>query len=282
MCNYYCLYLRHPGSSQAVIKHLRENALKHGVQFILYPKLNNLPDIFKLHSFGISHPNFLGILQFRGDAGFFPKELILPGVVVDHLYTQDKDAEEFFGDSVTRFMRGYRRPAGSSAIPAKQPRDYGSYAWRDQYRTIHERNYYSRLDFLNREESEIGRLLSEHRELVKRWRQDNFTAIQRAESDRARIEVDMRRIAAIRATPRYQAFKRAHPDYRVSKDNNVYECMFREEMARLRNEHPYKIPLDNIDRVFGSKPHKSAELKNRIELFKKLNDDFSTWSKPSF
>ena len=193
MCNYYCLYLRHPGSAQAVIKHLRENALKSGVQFILYPKLSNLPYVFKRASFGVSHPNFLGILQFKGDAGFFPDDLILPGVIVEHLYSQDKDAEEFFGESVTRFMRGYRRPAGPSVIPAKQPRDSGSYAWRDHYRTIHERNYYSRLDFLNREESEIGSLLADHKERVKRWRQDNFTAIQRAEADRARIEIEMRK-----------------------------------------------------------------------------------------
>lgn len=284
MCNYYCLYLRHPGSAQAVIKHLRENALKEGVQFVLYPKLYEFPEVFKRHNFGNQYPNFLGVLYFKGDAAFFPDDLILPGVIVEHLYSQDIAAEEYFNDKVGSIMRGYRRPSssvvrGSVVKRSRLSDDPDSYC-RVCYSNPYEAGYYRRMDYLQKEEREIERLLADHRERVDRWKKDNSIAIVQKRADRERMLSAMRAIASRNATFRYGAYKRTHPGYFPTSKNNVYGKMFEEEMVAVRNSREFKYPMDLIDAFFANKPRKSQELKDRIAKFRRLSEDFNTWDKP--
>lgn len=269
MCNYYAIYLRNPGSARAYIDFLRKNALRYRVQFILYPKLNELPEIFQRNKFGIKYPNFLGILYYGGDAAFFPKEFEWPGVVLDHVYTQVLEAEDYFAKHVLRFCRMKKSDSASSAV--KRPRE-------DTFRqaigrTAYESNYYRMLDRFNREEQEIGCLLDEHRERVLFWRRANADKLRVARLDKERIDSCMRRWVYPGVKRTYDEWVARNPGKTPAERNEFYSSLFETELRKARFHPQFKYPLDLIESLYASKPHKSPELKERIAEHKKLGEE---------
>lgn len=103
MCNFYAVYLRHPGNKDAYIKFLKENALNDGVYYIINPVYNEFPDVFKRNMFGLRYPNFLGILYYPGDAVSFPSRYGY-GVILDHIYTQEMEADVYFKNKLPKLF----------------------------------------------------------------------------------------------------------------------------------------------------------------------------------
>lgn len=266
MCNYYAIYLKHPGSAQAYIKFLRKNAMKLGVQFILYPKLHEFPKVFQDAQFGIKFNNFLGVLYYGGDAAFFPKDLEWPGVILDHLYTQQIEAEEYIAKKVLNFVRLQGRNRNvSDGKPVQPVRRFRDDLFERQHgRTLFEDQYYRRLDIFNRESVEIDRLLEDHNERVKNWRREHFDQIRIATLDKKRIDSVMREWVYPSVKRIYDEWLKNNPGKTSVQRNEMYGSIFETEMKKARYHPQFKHPLDLIDELFASKPHKSPELKERI------------------
>ena len=266
MCNYYCVYLKHPGSAQAYIKFLRENALKKGVQFVLYPKLHEFPKVFQDALFGAKYRNFLGVLYYGGDAAFFPKEFEWPGVILDHLYTQQIEADDWLARHVQKFVGMVREPERRVRRRVEKE-DRPVYLWSGSL-TASEENYYMALDRYNREDREIERLLADHNERVRIWRRDNAEAIGRACADKKRLESTMRHWIYPGVKAEYDRWVKAHPDKTSKEKNEFYASLFETRLREARYHPQFKYPMDLIERVFAGKPHKSPELKERIKEHK--------------
>lgn len=262
MCNYYAVYLRHPGSAQAYIKFLRENALKKGVQFVLYPKLHEFPKVFQDALFGAKYPHFLGVLYYGGDAAYFPKEFEWPGVILDHVYTQQIEAEDWMARHVQKFLRMVREPERSVRRRVEEP-ERPIYPWTGAV-TITEGNYYRALDRFNRETDEINRLLADHRERVMIWRRQNVDAIRRATADRKRLDSTMRQWIYPGVKAEYDRWVKSNPGKTSKERNEFYASLFETRLREARYHPQFKYPMDLIEQLFASKPHKSPELKALI------------------
>lgn len=262
MCNYYCVYLRHPGSAQAYIKFLRENALKKGVQYVLYPKLHEFPKVFQDALFGAKYPNFLGILYYGGDAGYFPKEFEWPGIILDHVYTQQLEAEEWLAKHIQKFLHMVREPERRVRRRVEE-QERPIYPWTGSV-TMSEYNYYRELDRFNRETDEINRLLADHNERVRIWRRENVDAIRIATADRKRLDSTMREWIYPRVKAEYDRWVKANPGKLSKEKNEFYASLFETRLREARYHPQFKYPMDLIERLFASKPHKSPELKALI------------------
>lgn len=286
MCNYYAVYLKHPGSAQAYIKFLRENALKKGVQFVLYPKLHEFPKVFQDALFGAKYPNFLGILYYGSDAQFFPKEFCWPGVILDRIYTQQIEAEDWLARHIQKFLGMVREPERRVRRRFEQE-EKPIYPWSGAV-TASEENYYRALDRYNREDREIERLLADHNERVMIWRRENCDAIRRARADKERLDSTMRHWIYPGVKAEYDRWVKAHPDKTSKEKNEFYGSLFETRLREARYHPQFKYPMDLVERVFASKPHKSPELKERIkehkiwsrrleEMEKDKNKDVAEW-----
>ena len=266
MCNYYCVYLKHPGSAQAYIKFLRENALKKGVQFVLYPKLHEFPKVFQDALFGAKYPNFLGILYYGSDSAFFPKEFRWPGIILDHLYTQQIEAEDWLARHIQKFLGMVREPERRVRRRVDEE-EKPLYPWSGAV-TLSEENYLRQLDRYNREDYEIERLLADHNERVRIWQRDNSAAIRRARADKERLDSTMRHWIYPGVKAEYDRWVKAHPDKTSKEKNEFYGSLFETRLREARYHPQFKYPMDLVERVFASKPHKSPELKERIKEHK--------------
>lgn len=262
MCNYYCVYLRHPGSAQAYIKFLRENALKKGVQYVLYPKLFEFPKVFQDALFGAKHPNFLCILYYGGDAAYFPKEFEWPGLIIDHLYTQQIEAEDWMARHVQKFLHMVREPERRVRRRVEE-QERPIYPWTGAV-TMTEENYYRELDRFNRETDEIDRLLADHKERVGIWRRQNIDAIRQANADRKRLDSTMRHWIYPGVQAEYDRWVKANPGKTPKDRREFYASLFETRLREARYHPQFKYPMDLIERLFASKPHKSPELKELI------------------
>lgn len=263
MCNYYAVYLKHPGSAQAYIKFLRENALKKGVQFILYPKLHEFPKVFQDSLFGAKYPNFLGILYFENDAAFFPKEFCWPGIILDHLYTKQIEAEEWLAKHIRNFLHMVIEPE-RRVRRRVEVEERPIYPWSGAV-TMSEENYYEALDRYNREDREIERLLADHNERVMIWRRENFEAIRRARLDKERLESAMKHWIYPGVKAEYDRWVKANPGRTSRERNEFYGSLFETRFREARYHPQFKYSMDLVERVFASKPHKSPQLKERIK-----------------
>ena len=262
MCNYYAVYLKHPGSANAYIKFLRENALKKGVQYVLYPKLHEFPKVFQDALFGAKYPNFLGVLYYAGDFSSFRQEFEWPGIILDRLYTRQIEAEDWLARHVQKFVRMVRDPERRVKRRVEVV-DKLVYPWIGSV-TASEEYYYKALDRYNREDREIERLLADHNERVMIWRRENAEAIHRARMDRERLESTMRHWIYPAVKAEFDKWVKANPGKTNREKDEYYGCLFETRLREARYHPQFKYPMDLVERVFAGKPHKSPELKERI------------------
>lgn len=278
MCNYYAVYLRNPRNAQAYISFLRKNALQKGVQYILYPKLHEFPKVFQDHQFGIKYPNFLGILYYGGDAAMFPSEFEWPGVILDHVYSQQLEAEDYVAKKVLNFVRMQALRPNSSSSSSSPARPVRRFREEDIFRqppgrTMFENNYYRMLDRFNKETFEIERLLADHKEVVDIWKREHSHELYIARLDRERIDGLMRHKVSFRVKRMYEEWKAKNPGKTRAQCNEYYASLFETELKKMRYDPDFKYPLDLIEKLYASKPHKSPELKQRIADHKKLGEE---------
>lgn len=267
MCNYYAVYLKHPGSAQAYVKFLRENALKKGVQYVLYPKLYEFPKVFQDALFGAKYPNFLCVLHYRGDAAFFPEDFKWPGVIIDHVYTQQIEAEEWLARHVQRFLHMSRNPERRVRRRVEEP-ERRVYPWSGAV-TASEDVYFKQLDRFNKESYELDRLIADHKERVRMWRRDNADVINKARADRDRLVSTMKDWVYRRVKVEYDRWVDAHPEKTNLEKREFYSSLFETRLREMRYHPQFKYPMDLVEKVFASKPHKSPELKERIKEHRK-------------
>lgn len=277
MCNYYAVYLANPRSAEAYISFLRKNALSKGVQYILYPKLSEFPKVFQDNLFGLKYDNFLCILYYGGDEAFFPKEFQWPGVILDHVYTQSTEAEDYVARKVLNFVRtGVNRPA-PAASAAVAPRPVRRFREERVFRqppgrTNLESYYYRMLDRFNDEEYQINRLLADHKERVRQWQREHVSELRKARADKERIEAVMRERLTPICVRRYNEWKKNNPGKTSVENNEVYASICETVKKEARYWPEFKFPLDRIEQLYASKPHKSPELKQRIAEHKQLGE----------
>lgn len=265
MCNFYAVYLKHRGSAEAYSNFLRANGLKKGVQYFLYPKPYEFPKVFKDAEFGCKYRDcfFLGILYFESDAAFFPKEFEWPGIILDHVYTQQIEADEWLKRQQEKILQNVRE-SGRSVRPRVSVERRRIYPWTGAV-TMTEANYYRLLDSYNKEDKEIERLLADHSERVMIWRRENFDAIRRATADRKRLDSTMRQWIYPGVKAEYDRWVKANPDKTSREKNEFYGSLFETRLREARFHPQFKYPMDLVEQVFASKPHKSPELKERIK-----------------
>lgn len=275
MSNFYAVYLKHPGSAQAYIKFLRENAYSKGIQYFLYPKLNELPKVFQNARFGINHPYFLGILYFGGDAALFPDEFNWPGIIMDHVYTQAIEADDWLARRVASVVTRQSDPVAAVRRRVRReeegdrPYAIGSFAFEDLY--LRETRRWQA------EEDEINRLVADHKERVANWKRANSRAEFEARIARNRLEDEM----FGRIFPQLQAdharWASEHP-YKSSEEKREYFRSMRDSrMSAMKLTSEFRNKMAAIERKIVGKPHKSQELKDRIKAHREHGQKLEQW-----
>lgn len=265
MSNFYAVYLKHPGSAQAYINFLRKNAYSKGIQYFLYPRLAELPQVFKDARFGINHPEcyFLGILYFGGDAALFPKEFNWPGLVMDHVYTQAIEADDWLARRVASVVTRQSDPVAAVKRRVRReeegdrPYAIGSFAFEEVYLRESRR--------WDREEDEIKRLVADHKERVDKWKRENSRAEYEARLARNKLEDEMFFRILPRCEAEHDEWVKEHP-YKSSEERTEHFRSLRDtRMNEIKLSNEYRNRMAVIERKIVGKPHKSQELKDRIK-----------------
>lgn len=279
MCNFYAVYLRHPGSAEAYCNFCRANALTKGVHYFFYPKPYEFPRVFQEAEFGVKYRDchFLGVLYFGGDAAFFPKEYQWTGVILDHVYTQSLEANAWLQK---RLAEIYKRGSDPVAVVQRRVRreEMGDFVRPGTGSVIATQEQYWRAqDRWNREDDEIKDLVADHKEQVDRWKRQNFIAIGRARKDRERLEKEIWHRVHPGVLVEYDRWVKANPSKTAAERREFLASLRETRFREMRYQPDFRHPMDLIEQVFAGKPHKSPELKERIKAHREEGERLNQW-----
>lgn len=265
MSNYFCLYCPNYRDRADAVEFLKAHAPRLGVIYKLFPDLSTIPQLFKEHNFGVEGPGFFAICFFNGDrAAVDPRKFCLADKVIwSEFYSQDENCARYFGYVARRVLSisSKRRRMDDSS-------HYGSF----DLATSVKFTLLGRLVDLKIDLDEMER---QYERDVRRWQAANSSAIKQARGDKERMDGQIRKLAASFAVPRYEAFKKNNPSFNPKGGRNVYAEMFQQEYDRIRNEYPYKIPMDNCERVLAGRPERTPDHLDLIAQVKHLEEQVS-------